>query len=396
MALFDDLGSIANIIWIVMFFAMMFLYPRLMVTQMLWKLDHTLTMLEGFTKKAKGIAVKKVSKKPSKDVSEKVSNFMEFFSIQPVSIDPYGLVKKVEHIEIQSERRFKHFVKRVAPNMDAESQANTMMTLAGAMSLNQISKVVKHFIELIKKTKSWQLGLILQMQLPLIERISKALMRGTEAFANGWPVGDSIGGLVVARMVGNSKTRVIEEDTVVMRKKIKRKNVIFVKAKGPGSRLGRLGKAVENLTKKQKVAKIITVDAAAKLEGEKTGSIAEGVGVAIGGLGVDRAYIENIATEKDIPLDTFVVKMSQEEAISPMTVDVLKSANKVASMVEENVADTAEKGIIIVVGVGNTVGIGNNSKSVDAAEGGIKKVAAMMKKRDEEEKSPSRWWDFGF
>ncbi|MBI2084311.1 MAG: DUF1512 family protein [Candidatus Aenigmarchaeota archaeon] len=396
MAIFNDFGTIANIIWIVLFVAMIFLYPKMMITQMLWKLDQTLSMLDGYTKKAKGITTRKISKSPSKELSEKIENFLEFFAIQPVNLDPYGIVKKIEHIEVLSEKRFKHFVKRVAPKMSEEEQANTMMTLAGTMSLNQISKIVKHFIELIKKTKSWQLGLILQMQLPLIERISKALLRGTEAFANGWPVGDSVGGMVVAKMAGKSEMKPIEEDTVMARKRIKGKSVILIKAGGPGGRLGRLGKAVEKMSKRQKVAKIITVDAAAKLEGEKTGSVAEGVGVAIGGLGVDRAYIESLAVSKDIPLDTFVIKMSQEEAIMPMHLDVLKSSGKVVSMVEDNIAETRERGVIIVVGVGNTCGIGNDAKSVESADRTIRKAAQIMKRRDEEEKPKKRWWDFGF
>ena len=54
----------------------------------------------------------------------------------------------------------------------------------------------------------------------------------------------------------------------------------------------------------KKIAKIITIDAAAKLEGERTGTIAEGVGVALGGIGVDRTYIENVAVKRKIPLDS--------------------------------------------------------------------------------------------
>ncbi|MBI2543474.1 MAG: DUF1512 family protein [Candidatus Aenigmarchaeota archaeon] len=391
-----DGGIIGNIIWVVMFMVMIFFYPRLMIMQMMYKLEQSASMLEGLTNKARHVVTKKISKKPSHDLNEKVSNFMEFFSIDPVNLDPVGIVKKLEHIQILSENRFEYFVRKTSPKMDAEAQANIMMGLAGAISLNQISKVVRHFVEMVRKTKSLQIAMLLQMQLPLIEQISKALLKGTEAFTNGWPVGDSVGGIVVAKMAGNSKTKEIEKDTVVTRKKIRGKNVILMKAKGPGSRLGRLGRAVEKLSKREKISKIITVDAAAKLEGEKTGRIAEGIGVAIGGIGIDRSYIENLATTRNLPLDTFVVKMSQEEAIMPMVGDVLKSVDKMITMVENNIAETKEKGTIVVVGVGNTVGVGNDRKSSESAEKKVKEVIEIMKKREQSEKPKRNWFSFGF
>jgi hypothetical protein len=182
----------------------------------------------------------------------------------------------------------------------------------------------------------------------------------------------------------------MEEDVVFTEKKIKGKNVIIMKAKGPGGRVGKLGRAVEKLLKKRKVNKIITIDAAAKLEGEKTGKVAEGVGVAIGGIGVDRAYIENLATKKNIPLDSIVIKMSQEEAIQPIPESVLKAVPLALQAVERAIENS--KGRVLVVGVGNTCGVGNDAKSVENAEIEAKKVLKMLKKREEEEKKS--FWDW--
>lgn len=378
---------------------MVFFYPRLLITQMLWRLDQSARLLEEFTANAKRIVVKKISKKPSQKLKEAINNFLEVFTIEPVSLDPYGIIKKLEHIANLSEKKFKYFAKSVAPHLDVESQANLMMGLSGAVSLNQVSKIIRHYVEMVRKTKNLQLAMVIQMQLPLIEKIAKALLRGTEALTNGWPIGDSVGSLVAAHLIGNLKTKEIEEDTLLARKKIKGKNVFIIKAKGPGGRLGKLGRAVEKLIKRQKIAKIITIDAAAKLEGEKTGSIAEGIGVAIGGIGVDRAYIENIATKKEIPLDSIIIKMSQEEAIMPMKKEILDSIPKVLKIVEENIAKTKQKGNIIVVGVGNSCGIGNDEKAARQAEEQVKKIAKMMKKREEEEKKKEKkfsdWFSFG-
>lgn len=390
--------DITWIVWFILVFVMMFLYPVMMLQYVLARLQQTLDMISGFSSEAKKMILKTVSKKTKKDVKDAINNFLEFFMIEPISLDPYGIVKKLEHISNLSEEKFKHFVRAIVPNSDTEFQANLAMGLSSALSLYQIEKLIRHYVELVKKTKNSQLGLILQMQLPMVERLARALLYGTEAFTNNWPIGDSFGAMVAARLIGNSKGKEMEEDTLVVRKRIRGKDVFIVKAKGPGGRLGKLGKVVEKLVKKHKVRKIITVDAAAKLEGEKTGTIAEGIGVAIGGIGVDRSYIENIATSKNIPLDSFVVKMSQEEAISPMPLEVFNSVEPTVKRIEENIAAT--KGPIVVVGVGNSCGVGNDEKSLKETESLIRKNARMMKKREEEEKKKAEkvsWFrPFGF
>lgn len=388
-----DLGGenfFGQIFFMLLFFAFIFLYPRLMLMQVMFALERSVRMLNDHAANGKSIAIRKAAKSPSKAVRDSITNFMEFFVIEPVSLDPYGVMKKIEHLMNLSEKRFKYFVKNVAPGLSEEEKANMTMTLAGAMALNQIMKIVRHYVEIVKKTKNLQIAMLLQMQLPFIEKISKAMLKGTEAFSHGWPVGDALGPHVASYLIGDSKMKeIIDDETIYTKKKIKGKNVFIVRARGPGGRLGKLGLAVDQLARKNKISKIITIDAAAKLEGEKTGSIAEGVGVAIGGIGVDRSYIEKFATEKDIPLDTVVVKMSQEEAIMPMRAEILAAVPRVIKIVEDNIAQT--RGNIIVVGVGNCTGIGNTKKEAQKAEPEIKRIAAIQKKKEkEEEKEKSK------
>jgi len=379
---FGDTSSIIN--WVFIFFLFILLpllQPRIYLAQALWRLEQSSTMLEEMTKSGKNIVIRKISKKPVKELQDVVNNFLEFFMIEPVSLDPFGIIKKLEHMTVLEEKKFKYFVKSIAPNLDTESQWNLVMGLSGAITLNQITKIVRHLTELVRKTKNWQLGMLYTMQLPLVESVAKALLKGTEALTNGWPIGDCIGNLIGAHLVGNEKIKEIEEETLLARRKIKGKEVLLIKSKGPGGRLGKLGKAVEKLVKREKIAKIITIDAAAKLEGEKTGSIAEGIGVAIGGIGVDRAYIENIAVQKNIPLDSVVIKMSQEEAIQPMKEEILSTSSKVLKLVEDNIEKTKEKGKIIVVGVGNSSGIGNNKKDAEETEKRAKRILQFLKER---------------
>lgn len=390
MSIFGDSSGILNIVWIVFIVATIFFGPQLMFYQSFLKIQQSGNMLESFAAMGKRIVTRRITKKPTRELKESIDNFAEVFSIDPVGTDPAGIMKKIEHIYTLSEKRFNYFAKTVAPKFDEESRANLVMGLSGAVSLNQIAKIVRHYVEMARKTRSLQWAMILQMQLPTIERFSKGLLKGTEALTNGWPIGDSIGSLVAANLIGDAKVRKMEEDTLVAVRTIKGRKVFLVKARGPGGRLGKLGKTVERLVKKEKIAKIITIDAAGKLEGEKTGRIAEGIGVAIGGIGIDRSYIENIATEKEIPLDSIVVKMSQEEAIMPMKTEILNSLYKAIKIVEDTVARTEGKGNVVIVGVGNTSGIGNDRKSAQKAEDQIKKISKMMIKREREEKKEMR------
>ncbi|MEM5853256.1 MAG: DUF1512 family protein [Candidatus Aenigmatarchaeota archaeon] len=379
-----------NLLWLLILLIFFNFYPKIMVSQLLWRLEKSVSMLENLTSQAKKIVLKKISKKPERNLRERVDNFLEFFAIEPVNLDPYGIVKKLEHISNLSEEKFKMFVKNIASKFDKEAQANLVMGLNATILLHQLTKLVRHYVELVRKTKNLQLGMLLEMQMPVIEKMSKALLNGVEALTNGWPIGDSIGPMVAARLIGSGKVKEIGGDVVIAERKIKGKRVWIIKAKGPGGRLGKLGRVVEKLVKEKKIKKIITIDAALKLEGEKTGKVAEGVGVAIGGIGVDRAFIEEIATKKKIPLDSIVIKMSQEEAIQPLTEEILKSIPVVMEVVERNVENS--KGRILVVGVGNTCGVGNDEKAAREAEILAKKNLKILKKKKEEEKKSWDWF----
>jgi hypothetical protein len=273
----------------------------------------------------------------------------------------------------------------VAPKADPEKKASLEMGLAGGMAVHEIAKIVRHYVELVRKTKSMQIAMIVQMQLPLIERMAKGMFRGTIALSKGHPIGDALGPLVVANLIGKNKVQKIGDDIVMTKIILDAREVFVLKATGPGGRIGRPGKAVEKVITRNKIAKIITVDAAAKLEGEKTGSLAEGVGVAMGGPGVERTYIENIVTKKGIPLDSIIVKMSQEEAIMPMRKAIKDSLPEVRKSIKRSLERTKRGDKVILVGVGNTSGVGDSGKSVEKVSKWVdayeKKLKQAMKKK---------------
>ncbi len=384
---------ISTIIWFVLIFILMIFGPRLMVTQTVWRLEKDVAHLEYMAERSRSIVVKFASKKPSASLKQSIKSFMEFFAIAPVDIDPFGAVKRLDHIIRNADARFKYFVNQIAPGFSEEKKSNLKSALAGAMTTHQIAKIVRHFLETIKKYKIFQLALLLQMQLPIIMRIAKASVHATKAFVDGMPIGDSVGPLVAASMVPKKvKVNVYkEEEFSFCRTKILGRPVIIAKAHGPGAETGYPGKFLQRLLKEQKVDRIITIDAAGKMEGERTGSIAEGVGVAIGGPGVDRYEIEQIATTRNIPLDAIAIKQSgEDEALIPMNKDILEAVPKAVETVKSAISRSKKNERILVMGIGNTCGVGDGAEAAKRAQEKLKKLY----KRTEEKQQKKPWWKF--
>ncbi|RLI97968.1 MAG: DUF1512 domain-containing protein [Candidatus Aenigmatarchaeota archaeon] len=370
------------VIWLAFMVVFFLFYPKIMLSQIMWKLEKSARDLEILSEKSKKIVIESISKKPDKRIRDSVSSFFEFFVITPVSLDPSGIVARLDHVLKSQRDRFRYFVKQVAPKMDEEKRASIEMGLAGGMTVNEIAKIVRHYVETVRKTKSVQIAMVLQMQLPLIERLAKSMFKGTKAMSAGDPIGDSIGPLVATEIIGGKKTTEVEDGIVMAKVKMKGRDAFVLKARGPGGRIGFPGKAVKNIIEKNKIARVITIDAAAKLEGEKTGTVAEGVGVAMGGPGVERSYIEEIVTKNDIPLDSVIVKMSPEQAIEPMRKPIKDAIPKVMKGIENSIERTKKGDKIVILGVGNSSGVGDSAKDIEK----LKKLVDSYEKKLKAEK----------
>jgi len=295
------------------------------------------------------------------DASVHVDNLIEFFTIAPVSIDPAGLVKKIEHLLSVRDERVREEIKKLLPDKDAVTTSVTENLLDTSASLNYYYKVLRHFYLVGKKTSNMYLLMQLQMILPEVLREIDALMSSIEPIKNAQPIGDGVGAMVAAKLMLNSEKKPIARDTVFAEVKYKNRNLYVMKAEGPAGNVGAVGNAVERLINNYglKPSLIVMIDAALKLEGEPTGEIAEGVGAAIGGIGVDKFKIEEVSSKADIPLYALIIKESIGEAVSAMTKDVIDAAAKVQARLDSLLEDrTKEEDTIIVVGVGNTFGVG--------------------------------------
>ncbi|MCS6769114.1 MAG: DUF1512 domain-containing protein [Candidatus Caldarchaeum sp.] len=362
------LSFLLSLIWIG-FLMIFFLYPslgqRMQLSYMLRDLERKLQKLRMIKDEIGNVAVDTVKRvgRPESDPSKELERLSEFFMIQPESMDPYGLVYKLEHILETGETTYEKEVAAIAPHA-TETQLKTLTNLVEILrGINTLYRVVRHYYLLGKKTSNIYMVLQIQMILPQLLEIAESYRQAAVAFSKGQPIGDGVGVLVAAKLAdGAEKTRYeIAKDTIVQELELENRKVYVVRAAGPGGTVGRPGEAVKLLVEKlpQNPKLIITIDAALKLEGEESGKIAEGVGVAIGGPGVDKYKIEELARTRNIPLYAFVVFESITEAITPMRESIAKAADQVLSRVKKLILDKVEGGeVAVVAGIGNTVGVG--------------------------------------
>ncbi|MEM0083469.1 MAG: DUF1512 domain-containing protein, partial [Candidatus Nezhaarchaeales archaeon] len=300
--------------------------------------------------------------KVDKDPSEEVDKFMDFFVIEPVDRDPFGVLKRLEHILDVEREKFKDIVAKVAPNAGYEEKANLEVSFAATWAVNYIYKFVRHYTLLGKKTKSMLIIMQIVYNLPLIMRLAEAYFNSLDPFTKGKPIGDSIGPMVAAKLMRGYPCKSIGDEMVAAEVPFEGRLLVVVKAEGPGGRVGKPGEAIAKLAQqyRDRLKRIITIDAAVKMEGESTGQVAEGVGAAIGDPGPEKYKIEQIALELGVGLDAIIIKQSFEEALTTMRKEIAEAVDKAIEVVKRIVREkVAEGGVAIVAGIGNTIGVGN-------------------------------------
>ena len=358
----NDLGMVLQTIFSISFIFYLFYAQRIQGMTMLRQIEGTLRKVKAIRDEGRRISIETVRElgKPEVDPTPQVERFMEHFFIQPVSLDPAGIVGKLGQLLNVRENTFEAEVRAMTPSA-SDSQVNNLENLLEAsLALNIYYKVIRHFYLLGKKTMNIYLIMQIHMILPLLMREIEAYSAALQAFREGMPIGDGVGALTIAKMMHGSPWREIAKDMVVAEVSMMGRTVLATKAKGPGGTVGKPGDAIENLLgeRKGRVKAIIMVDAAGKLEGEPTGEIAEGVGAAIGGLGVEKYKIEEAAKAHDIPLYAVIIKEDISHVVAPMVEELFDATDKAIESVKRLVAEWTEEGdTVIVAGIGNTVGI---------------------------------------
>jgi hypothetical protein len=357
-----DYSWIFNLLFYVVFIVFMFYGQRIQTYVMLREVEGSLYRLRHIKDEGRKIAIETIKEigKPQADPSVRVDRFLEYFTIAPQSLDPAGVVWKLEHILDVRDTRLKDDVKLMAPSADETQTNNLENTLEAAMALNFIYKVIRHYYLLGKKTLSLYVIMQIQMILPLVMREAEAYASALKAFAYGQPIGDGAGALVAAKLMHGHEIKKIAKDCVVATVPIEGRTAYVIKAEGPGGNVGKPGDAVKAIAEENegKIANVIMIDGAMKLEGEAVGEVAEGVGAAIGGPGVDQFKIEETLLKYHLPINAVIIREDIGDAVSPMRKEIFDSSDKAIERIKQVILEKTKEGDkVIIVGVGNTMGI---------------------------------------
>ena len=358
----SNTNPLTYILWFAPIFLLMIYGQKFQSWMILSDISKSLTKLKTMKETARNEAIDyvKTSIKPSADPCEKVDKFLEYFTIMPVNLDPNGIVGKLDHIIRTRDERIRSEIKRMAEGMTESHASRVENIIEAATALNMIYKVVRHFYLMGKHTTSMLVIVQLQMVMPLLLQEAEALQSAISAFKEGQPIGDSIGPMIVGKMMIGKDKKIIARETVYTEGEYLNRKLYLLKAEGPGGAVGKPGEAVQRLVGEigLKIDAIIMIDAALKLEGEKTGAVAEGIGAAIGGIGVEKYQIEEVATRFNIPVYAVIVKQSIQDAITIMRKEISESFEKVSSIVFSVIEDKTSLGqSVLIIGIGNTLGV---------------------------------------
>ncbi|MEM3046208.1 MAG: DUF1512 domain-containing protein [Candidatus Bathyarchaeia archaeon] len=356
------LNVIFQALFISLFMFTMVYGQRMQAWMMLRHIDVSLRRLKAMRDEARRVSLETLKGMggESTDLEANLDRLLEYFWIPPVDLDPAGIVGKLEHLLDVRDDRLRAEVARLAPKADSSQLSNAENLVEVTLALNTLYRVVRHLYLFGKKTMSIFIIYQLEAQLPLVVQEAEATMAGVQAFQLGQPVGDGAGSLVAARFMYGSEKRTVAKDTVASDVLYEGRRLIVVKAEGPGGNVGKPGDGLVRVLDENggKASAIIMIDAAQKLEGEETGEVSEGIGAAIGGIGVDKFKIEETAKKYGIPLYAVIIKESSQDVLAPMKKELYKGVDEAIRRVKRIITERSTVGdLVVILGIGNTTGI---------------------------------------
>ncbi|MCR8462614.1 MAG: DUF1512 family protein [Candidatus Korarchaeota archaeon] len=295
-------------------------------------------------------------------VNKWIDEIINSFLIYPVTIDPTGILSRLEHILDVRRSRLRNIAQKIIPSAPERVQKNLESALEAAAAIRYLWKITSHIYEVGYRTKNIYYLLQLKLLVPFIRELCLSYFDALKGFVEGVPIGDSVGALVALHFFGDIVE--VDEDLKIAysSSEFEGRYVLAVKAKGPGSEVGYPGRFLEKILEKigGDVNLIITVDAALRLESENTGKVDVGVGAAIGDPGPEKYRIESWTSKYKIPLYAVVIKENYVEALTPLSETLLSAVYNACEVVKRIIIEEVpSEGKVIILGIGNTIGVGN-------------------------------------
>jgi hypothetical protein len=260
-----SLATLLNVAYLG-FFAVFMLYgQRIQASIMLISVGRKLGRLESLRDSAHRRLLDLIlrSNASAKDAEKALDRLTESFVIAPVTMDPAGVVGKLEHVLDTYDDHLKSEVQSLVKGASETEVNNLTNLLEVSISLDLMYRVVRHYYLQSKKQGGILALAQLQMNLPMIMEEAEAYNSAVDAFAAGKTIGDGVGPLVATRFSEGRKAKELTKETDVYESSFEGRRLLIVRARGPGGNVGKPGLAVEKLIQDAgPVDRIITVDAA--------------------------------------------------------------------------------------------------------------------------------------
>ena len=302
------------------------------------------------------------------DIKQFIQKMLEFFVISPSPIDP-PLYNKIHFLSAEREKRYRNLIENFISIKSKEKIATITSLLQATTEIDILYKKVNHNLLVGKQTKSYWFLLQSAAEITQIMLNAHAYRAALDSFLLKRPIGDSIGPMVVADFTHsyqeNANVTSLDHGYCQSIVNYRERECICLRAKGPECVVGNPGDALEKiLSTNPDVKIIITIDAMSKLKGEKTGTVAQGLGVAAGGgnseNSIEKYKIENLAYNHNpiIPVEAIICREALEEAVLPMNEEISESVPKIIRILKEIIRNqTSIHDKVIIIGIGNAIGI---------------------------------------
>ncbi len=358
-----DVNVILQTLYSFAFIIYLFYAQRIQTLQMLRQIEMTLRKVKIVKDDARNAAIKTITEigKPTVDIAPRVDRFIDFFSIGLESMDPAGIVDKMDHLLKTNKHVYEAEVKALAPSATETERMNMENLIEVSQALNIFYKIIRHYYLLGKKTMNIYIIMQVHMILPLLIQMVEAYSAGIQAFQEGMPIGDGVGPIVAGKLMHGYPQRDVAKEIVAADVPYEGRTLVVFKSRGPGGSVGNPDEGLINILEERqgKVRIIIMVDAAGKLEGEPVGQVSEGIGAAIGGSGKEKFKMEEVANKYKIPMHAIAIKQGMEHVVAPLVEPLFDATDKAIESVKRIVMDYTEPGdTVVVAGIGNTIGVG--------------------------------------
>jgi len=183
----DETNPLMMLIWILPIILFVFYGQQIQLLVTSREIKKGIKKLNGFSLNSKKELIDYVKKNIDStiDPTKKIEQFLDYFTIMPVDMDPNGIVEKVRHTVRSREDYTRNHVKSLSPKLNEIELSRIQTLLEIASSLQMIHKIVNHMFLTAKKQKNYPLILPVQMILPFLMEHAKAMDAAIPAFKTG-------------------------------------------------------------------------------------------------------------------------------------------------------------------------------------------------------------------